>query len=217
MAQLTGRPTRRENSLARRQLLLDAACDLIAEHGFEPVSIAEIGAAAGVSGAAIYRHFSSKAEILTVLCSQTIDRLIEFVGPRRTAALAELTALVEGQVRLVVLFPSLVRVFEDEQRSLPAEIRRGVRRREREHAQRWVDVLRQLAPDAPLEELESIVYATVGMILSSPRWPRGLRSNLTLETTLRQAAWRLLAPYVPAAAPIAPTYPAGGVRPLDDA
>jgi len=190
------RSTRRENAMARRQGLLDAACGLIAERGFEPVSIAEIGAIAGVSGAAIYRHFSSKADILAVLCGQTIDRLIEFVGPRRPSAHAELNALVEGQVRLVMLYPALVRVFEDEQRSLPVEIRRDVRRREREHAQRWVDALRQLAPDAPMAELEAVVYATVGMILSSPRWPRTLHSKIALEATLLQAARRLLAPFV---------------------
>jgi AcrR family transcriptional regulator len=198
MAQPPGRLTRRENALARRQALLDAACALIAERGFEPVSIIEIGGLAGVTGAAIYRHFTSKADILAVLCGQTIDRLIEFVGPRRPHARSELKALVEGQVRLVVTYPSLVRVFEDEQRSLPEETRREIRRRERQHAQRWVDVLRRLAPEAPLEDLEAVTFAVVGMILSSPRWPRSLRSSPATESTLLRAAWRVLAPYVDA-------------------
>jgi AcrR family transcriptional regulator len=196
MTQAAGRLTRKENAQARRQALLDAACALIAERGFEPVSIIEIGGVAGVTGAAIYRHFTSKADILAVLCGQTIDRLIEFVGPRRPQARSELAALVEGQVKLVVTYPSLVRVFEDEQRSLPEETRREIRRRERQHAQRWVEVLRRLAPDTPLEDLEAVTFAVVGMILSSPRWPRSLRSSPATEANLLGAAWRVLSPYV---------------------
>lgn len=152
----------------------------------------DIGAVAGVSGPALYRHFSSKAEILAVLCNQTVDRLIEFVGPRRSTPLAELAALVEGQALLVVQYPQLVRVFEDEQRALPADLRRHVRQREREHAERWVKVMALVAPEAAVRELEFIVFATVGMILSAPRWPRALREDPGLKDNLVAAAWRML-------------------------
>lgn len=184
--------SRKDAALARRQRILDAACVMIFERGYEPVSMTEIGAAAGVSGPAIYRHFTSKAEILAVLCNQTVDRLIEFVGPRRPDPQSELNALVEGQVRLVVRYPQLVRVFEDEERSLPADLRRQVRRREREHAQRWVEALRQTDRGARSEDLEMLAYATVGMILSAPRWPRALRSDADLEAMLLAAADRIL-------------------------
>ena len=184
--------SRKEAAFARRQRILDAACQMIFERGYEPVSMAEIGAAAGVSGPAIYRHFESKAEILAVLCNQTVDRLIEFVGPRRPDPHSELGALVEGQVRLVVRYPELVRVFEDEERSLPADLRRQVRRREREHAQRWVDALRQIDRNARSQDLEMLAYATVGMILSAPRWPRPLRSDAELEAMLLAAADSIL-------------------------
>jgi AcrR family transcriptional regulator len=191
--------SRRDGAEARRQQILDAACRMIFERGYEPVSMTEIGSAVGVSGPAIYRHFSSKADLLAVLCSQTIDRLIEFVGPRRPTATAELQALVDGQVRLVVAFPELVRVFEEEERSLPQILRRDIRRREREHAERWVTALRQLNPAAPVHDLEIAVYSTVGMILSAPRWPRPLRADPNLEAALIASAWRILGPYAEAA------------------
>ncbi|MEO5641240.1 MAG: TetR/AcrR family transcriptional regulator [Sphingomicrobium sp.] len=188
------KPSRRESAEARRQAILDEACDLFFTRGYDPVSIAEIGAAAGISGPAIYRHFASKAELLECLCEQTIDRLIEFVGPRRDDPLAELTALVKGQVALVVHFPTRVRVFEEEERSLPPEVRRKVRRRERDHARRWVAALTALTPGMPEFALETLAFATVGMILSAPRWPRQLRADPTLARSLEQAAWRLLGP-----------------------
>ncbi|WP_293900192.1 TetR/AcrR family transcriptional regulator [Phenylobacterium sp.] len=197
----SARLSRRDSALARRQLILDAACLLIFERGFEAVSLTEIGAVAGVSGPAIYRHFASKADLLAVLCGQTIDRLIELVGPRQDDPARELEALVAGQVRLVVAYPQLVRVFEDEQRSLPEDLRRQVRRREREHAQRWVEALRDLNPGARTQDLELVAYAAVGMILSAPRWPRGLRSDAQAQAGLLAAARRILLPYLPAATP----------------
>jgi len=188
------KPSRRESADARRQAILDEACDLFFARGFDPVSIAEIGAAVGISGPAIYRHFASKAALLECLCEQTIDRLIEFVGPRRDDPLAELTALVRGQVALVVHYPTRVRVFEEEERSLPLEVRRKVRRRERDHARRWVAALTALAPGMPEFALETLAFATVGMILSAPRWPRQLRADPNLGRSLEEGAWRLLAP-----------------------
>ena len=188
------KPSRRDAASARRERLLDAACTLIFARGFEAVTIIDIGAAAGVSGPAIYRHFASKAEILAVLCSQTIDRLIEFVGPRRDDPRDELRALIAGQVRLVVRFPELVRVFEDEQRSLPDTLRRQIRLREREHAGRWVEALRRMYPAALDGANERLAYATVGLILSMPRWPRSVRSGRDLETWLIDAALRIVLP-----------------------
>ena len=186
------KPSRLDQTLARRQSLLDEACALIFERGYEPVSIADIGAAAGVSGPAIYRHFASKAEILETLCNQTIDRLIELAGPRRADPAEELAALLHGQVRLTVRHWKLVRIFTDEERSLPAEMRRTVRRREREHAQRWIDAARSLSPGRKAAEIEMEVYATVGLILSAARWPETLRKDPNLEKVLLSLGHRAL-------------------------
>jgi AcrR family transcriptional regulator len=184
--------SRRDSAAARREQILEAACDMIFERGYEPVSMTDIGAAVGVSGPAIYRHFESKSDLLAVLCGQTIDRLIEFVGPRRATAVAELQALVQGQIRLIMAYPKLVRVFEDEERSLPSAIRREVRRREREHAARWVKALRELYPTVRVPDLEILVFSVVGMILSVPRWPKPLHAESGLEADLEASAWRIL-------------------------
>lgn len=192
LPQISVKPSRKDKAADRRQRLLDAATAMIFERGYEPVSIADIGAAAEVSGPAIYRHFASKADILAVLCNQTIDRLIELVGPRRADPLEELAALIAGQTALTVRHWRLVRVFTDEERSLPDDMRRTVRRREREHAQRWVTALRALAPDRPIAELEMEAFSTVGMILSAARWPETVRSDPGMEAMLVAASWRVL-------------------------
>lgn len=52
---------RRENT---RQLLIDRAIELFAERGVDQTSTKDLAAAVGISEAAIYRHFTSKAELV---------------------------------------------------------------------------------------------------------------------------------------------------------
>jgi AcrR family transcriptional regulator len=50
-----------------RTALLDTACRLIRKHGVAGVTLAEIGAAAGVSRQAVYLHFGSRAGLLVAM------------------------------------------------------------------------------------------------------------------------------------------------------
>ena len=44
---------------SRREQILDTAARLFAERGFHGVSVVELGAACGISGPALYKHFES--------------------------------------------------------------------------------------------------------------------------------------------------------------
>src|SRR5215210_2060319 len=68
----------------RRSQLLAAAERLIAEHGFLAVRLEDIGAAAGVSGPAIYRHFPNKEALLVELLVGVSTRLL--AGARSVVA-----------------------------------------------------------------------------------------------------------------------------------
>src|ERR1700746_63182 len=61
----------------RRLQLLSAAERLFAERGFLAVRLEDIGAAAGVSGPAIYRHFPNKEALLVELLVGISTRLLE--------------------------------------------------------------------------------------------------------------------------------------------
>ena len=45
----------------RRERILEAAAGLVAERGYHEVGMTDIGAAAGITGSAIYRHFDGKS------------------------------------------------------------------------------------------------------------------------------------------------------------
>src|SRR6188508_2678173 len=51
----------------RRRQLLAAAAALIAERGFASVRLEDLGAAVGISGPAVYRHFPNKDALLAEL------------------------------------------------------------------------------------------------------------------------------------------------------
>src|ERR1700761_879243 len=69
--------TSRERAKAeRRSALLHAAADLFAERGFERVSLEDLGAAVGISGPAVYRHFASKQAVLAALLIDVSRELV---------------------------------------------------------------------------------------------------------------------------------------------
>ncbi|WP_067853308.1 TetR/AcrR family transcriptional regulator [Nocardia shimofusensis] len=69
--------TRREQLKAeRRRQLLDAGARLIADRGFLGVRLDDLGAAVGISGPAVYRHFASKEALLVELLVGISRRLL---------------------------------------------------------------------------------------------------------------------------------------------
>src|SRR5882762_1413847 len=69
--------TRRSRAKSdRRSQLIAAAERLVAERGFLAVRLEDIGAAVGVSGPAIYRHFSNKEALLVELLVGISARLL---------------------------------------------------------------------------------------------------------------------------------------------
>ena len=60
---------------SRREAVLAGATRLFRERGYHAVSMEDIGAAVGIAGPSVYRHFASKAELLCAACTRMADRL----------------------------------------------------------------------------------------------------------------------------------------------
>lgn len=69
--------SRVESAAATRRSLLDAAAKLLGEGGPEAVTLREVGARAGVSRGAPYRHFDDKERLLTAIAAEAWERLAE--------------------------------------------------------------------------------------------------------------------------------------------
>ena len=70
-----------------RERILDAACDVIAEHGIEDVRIARIATVAGVSPPLVHYHFATREALL----AEALEHSFQLLGDIRTT-----TADAEG-------------------------------------------------------------------------------------------------------------------------
>ena len=167
MSEVT-RPVRTRDP-ARKERILSAAADLVARRGYHAVGMADIGAAAGVTGAAIYRHFESKSAVLVALFDRVIDQLLDNAGrivEEARDVRAALTLLVRDQVRFAIEDREVPVVYMNEINNLPDEDRRRLRRKQRLYLEEWVHVLRELRPELTDTETRAIVHAAIGVIQS---------------------------------------------------
>lgn len=174
----------------RKQLILDAAAELMAERGFHDVGMAEIGAAAGVSGSAIYRHFEGKSAVLVALFDRVIDDLAREAEAVVTSDLPPdeaLQALIETQIRFVRDDRTLLQVYHNENANLPVEDRRRLRRKQRRYVEEWVHVLALLRPELSDAQLRTLVHAAIGAIQSVLFFTSGLPDDQLTELLMSVA------------------------------
>jgi AcrR family transcriptional regulator len=169
------RPRRRDPE--RRQRILDAAAELVAQRGYHDVGMADIGAAAGVTGSAIYRHFEGKSAVLVAMFDHVIDDLsrdaAEIVTSDAQPRVA-LRKLVRAQVEFVLTDRTLAQVYHNEITNLPADDRHRLRRKQRMYIEEWVHVLTVLRPDRGDTELRALAHAAIGAIQSTLFYASGL-------------------------------------------
>jgi AcrR family transcriptional regulator len=159
----------------RRSALLTAAATLFAQSGFNGVSIEDLGAAVGVSGPAVYRHFSGKQAVLAALL---IDVSVELVAGGRAVvtdtadAAAALGDLVRFHVDFALSNPEVIRVQDRDLDSLAVSDRHRVRLLQREYVELWVQVLKRVHPAVDVALLRIRAHATFGLLNSTPHSAR---------------------------------------------
>lgn len=186
----------------RRALILDSATRLFAQQGFSNVSIEELGATAGVSGPALYRHFPSKDAVLAELLITGSRRTTE--GGEAVVAAAKsdreaLKALVNFHTDIAIRERDMFRVQDREISRLAPSDAQQVRTLQRGYVALWVDVLSRIQPDLPPSIIRTKVQATLGLLNSTPHsTSRGSNSetNKKLLTAMAMSAILLKPPHL---------------------
>jgi AcrR family transcriptional regulator len=153
----------------RKARILAVSAELISARGYHAVGMAEIGAAAGIVGSGIYRHFASKSAILAELLGQameTLESAAAGIAATYTDDREALTALVEHHVRVAVLDRQVLQVYHGELNNLAPEDRRRLRRAQRHYVEEWVSLVGVLRPDLADAEVRATVHAAIGAIQS---------------------------------------------------
>lgn len=150
---------------------MTTAAGLFAERGFHGVSIAELGAACGVTGPALYKHFRGKQSILAAMLVGISEKLLAEGRSRVRAAETDeiaLEQLVDWHVDFALEHPELIVVQDRDWSALPLEAREKVRETQRKYVEVWVKVLRNLKPDLTPKQARAAVHTGFGLLNSTP-------------------------------------------------
>ncbi len=164
--------------------LVALAAELFADRGFAGVTVDEIGAAAGVSGPALYHHFESKeallGEMLVGISESLLAKamaIVDRVGVDGAHALDELIAMhvefaLDDRALITVHFRDLVHASDTDQRR--------VRELQNAYVDIWVDVLRAETPHLEPRTARAAVHAALGLINSTPFSGRLRRDDMVV-------------------------------------
>ncbi|MGP3750380.1 TetR/AcrR family transcriptional regulator [Streptomyces sp. IBSNAI001] len=94
--------TRAESAAVTRRALLDAAAELLDLGGPAAVTLREVGARAGVSRGAPYRHFSGKDSLLTAVATESWQRIGDQVHALRADPELEASEKLRGALLTLV-------------------------------------------------------------------------------------------------------------------
>lgn len=165
----------------RRDEILAPATRLFAANGYHATGMDDIGAAAGITGPATYRHFKSNEDILETLMiersSVVVARADEIVSESATPEEA-LEGLVTLYVGSVLENPAMVSVGVFERRTLRPEIRALVERAERRYFEDWVHALSQVRPELSDTEARVMIQAVAELGLMGGTYRSGLDREL---------------------------------------
>jgi len=175
----TGAAPRRRDP-ERRQRILTAAAELVAERGYHEVGMSDIGAAAGIVGSGIYRHFDGKSAVLVAMFDRVIDDFTRGAAEILSRGLdpaQTLRELIAAHVRITLEDRMLMRVYHNEIASLPAEDNRRLRRKQRIYIEEWVHILDVLRPEVDDAVLRALVHAGIGAVHSTLFYASGVPAD----------------------------------------
>lgn len=172
----------------RREAIFDAALRLFRERGFHGTSINEIGAASGVTGPAIYRHFAGKGEVLAEAIREGSGRIIRATrDPLASDAPPEeaVEALVRAYVEVALENADIHAAYVLEARHLGDELRKPLRRGVLRHREGWKRLVQAVRPELGDEEVRTVVkmasYAVASLCLEPPNLDRDALVDFATE------------------------------------
>jgi AcrR family transcriptional regulator len=148
--------------VSQRERILAAATRLFGEHGYQATSMAEIGAAAGVTGPNLYSYFGSKSDLLRVVVDRGTHALwlgLHAALRNGRSARGALEAVVRSYVELCLENNTLMSALIAE----PALMADTTRASEREYVAEWVALVRAGHP--PIRERHAAIRVHAALVL----------------------------------------------------
>ncbi|MGW4205942.1 TetR/AcrR family transcriptional regulator [Streptomyces sp. NPDC004726] len=162
----------------RRDQILTEAVRLFDERGYQSVTMADIGEAAGIVASGLYRHFPGKVDLLVAATNRGGERiraaaeqaLLQAADPR-----AALRLLLRAHIDVSVENAQLIGILANERDQLPEKERTALRRFQAAYLDVWLQALSALHRGQDPAELKIVIHATHTMtsfVIRSPRTGR---------------------------------------------
>jgi AcrR family transcriptional regulator len=151
----------------RREVIVESAARLFAHRGYPATGIDEIGAAAGITGPGVYRHFDNKNDVLGEVVRRAVDQVLEGVSAvvaRADSDWEVLEGLVRNMVDHVLDDRAAWAVVVREQRHLDPAAQRALGKAHRLHIEEWVHALSGARPDLADAEVRVLVHGVLGVV-----------------------------------------------------
>jgi AcrR family transcriptional regulator len=170
--------SRAESAAATRRALLDEAAELLDGGGPDAVTLREVGARAGVSRGAPYRHFADKASLLTAVAAEGWERLGDHMHAVRTEsglpATDKLRAALLGVITVSRQRPHLYQLMFTSPTKDPQAVGRAAKRMCDEFLLLVADVVGETNAERCAAILLTGVHGAAGLeksgLLSTDNW-----------------------------------------------
>jgi AcrR family transcriptional regulator len=195
-------PTPRRSK--RKAELLAASARLFQQYGYHNVSMDDIAAAVGITGPALYRHFSNKHEVLVQALNEQISS-IEAITQR------VLSEDVDGEERLdlflrdvakLVLGEHEVLLWKRERAHLHEDEEQAFRERVRTVRNQLEELIRSLRPGISDADARMLAWAALSVYSSTQEYRERMDRTAVAETLGRMT--RAVVMSDPSAAPAGP-------------
>jgi AcrR family transcriptional regulator len=164
----------------RRHQIADAAVQLFVEKGFHKTTTRQIARASGFSIGSLYEYFTSKEDILYMVCESIhaeVERGVTEAMTRATAGREALTGVIREYFKVCHRMSDFILLIYQESQSLPSQWRKRVLENELQITGLFVEVLARIAASGELPgikeqylELAAHNIVVLGHMWTFRRW-----------------------------------------------
>ncbi|MEV6069910.1 helix-turn-helix domain-containing protein [Nocardia sp. NPDC052001] len=198
-ARPSGDPGPRRRPKNRKAQIVGVAARAFAERGYHPVGVDEIAAEVGISGPALYRHFSNKYAMLVAAAEMGAQQLLDAAkaadNPKLEAE-PRLTALIRGITEYTIEVRREGGLYRWERRYLERDDRARIRVIYAELHETVAAAIAELYPDADPADV-MLRSAAVLSAIGSVTGHRTALSNTRIVALLNDICWDILRAELP--------------------
>jgi AcrR family transcriptional regulator len=175
------RPQRGTRPPNRRALIVAAATELFCTRGYEHVAVGDIADAVAMGPSALYRHFSSKQELLEEVVFGGLDSVTAVVD---TMAFADVDQSLLAVAELAVTNRHIGILVEREARHLSGDAQTRLREASQTVARRLSEFLETVRPELDAHVRDLFAWMILGVVVS----PSFYQSELSAKEQARLLA-----------------------------